>query len=158
MLGFAWNSSLGWQIALGQRRHLYIRYRPEFQNCSIISKIIRSLDIGSIFVQHFPRLDRVSISVADFGRGIPNAVRRVAPHLDDLAAIRKAVESGFTSKSTPGNQGAGLDYLLTTVSSVPTLFEQFQLVVEGRVGLWEGTARKDAVYRHSLEHREAQNL
>lgn len=74
-----------------------------------------TLDIGSVFVQHFPKINSVSISVADFGRGIPNVVRKVSPELDDLAAIRKAVEPGFTSKSTPGNKGAGLDYLLTTV-------------------------------------------
>jgi anti-sigma regulatory factor (Ser/Thr protein kinase)/anti-anti-sigma regulatory factor len=73
------------------------------------------LDIGSIFVQQFPNLDRVNISVADFGRGIPDAVRASKPALNDAQAIVQAVEGGFTTKSTPRNRGAGLDYLLQTV-------------------------------------------
>jgi hypothetical protein len=35
--------------------------------------------------------------------------------LSDGAAIIQAVKEGFTSKSTPGNAGLGLDYLLKTV-------------------------------------------
>ena len=132
-----------------------------------------TLDIGSIFVQHFPRLDRVSISVADFGRGIPNAVRRVAPHLDDLAAIRKAVESGFTSKSTPSNQGAGLDYLLTTVvnsnggtvaifsSNDHALFYKGAVGIESRVigtgGFCPGTTVEISLKTDTLVHLEEES-
>lgn len=74
-----------------------------------------ALEIGSFFAQHFPRLDRVSIAVADFGRGIPTLVRKLHPDMSDNDAIRKAVEAGFTTSSTPRNQGIGLDYLLETV-------------------------------------------
>ena len=72
-------------------------------------------DIGSIFVQHFPRENQVIISLSDFGAGIPDKVREKIPNLSDPAAIIQAVEEGFTTKSKPTNKGAGLDYLLRTV-------------------------------------------
>lgn len=72
-------------------------------------------NIASIFVQHFPRENSVSISIADFGVGIPHTVRRVQPWLNDNQAILKAVERGFSSKTTAGNQGVGLDELLNSV-------------------------------------------
>jgi anti-sigma regulatory factor (Ser/Thr protein kinase) len=74
-----------------------------------------ALDIGCIFVQHFPNLEKVSISIADFGNGIPNTVRNINPDLDDFAAIMQAVQLGFTSGSLPTNRGIGLDYLLQSV-------------------------------------------
>lgn len=72
-------------------------------------------DIGSIFVQHYPKEKRVTISVSDFGIGIPAKVREKRPDLKDYDAIILAVQEGFTTKSDPGNRGAGLDYLLRTV-------------------------------------------
>ena len=72
-----------------------------------------TLEIGSVFAQHFPNIHRVGISVADFGRGIPASVRSVQPELSiDNDAIKRAVQPNFTAHSTPGNQGIGLDYLL----------------------------------------------
>jgi hypothetical protein len=73
------------------------------------------LEIGSIFVQHFPNMDRIEIAVSDFGQGIPSSVRAKLPHLTDGQAIMKAVEEGFTTQSLPTNRGAGLDYLLRVV-------------------------------------------
>ncbi|MGX1105474.1 ATP-binding protein [Bradyrhizobium elkanii] len=72
-------------------------------------------DIGSIFVQHYPNEQRVNISLSDFGLGIPAKVAETVPNLTDNEAIVRAVQEGFTSKSTPGNAGLGLDYLLKTV-------------------------------------------
>jgi anti-sigma regulatory factor (Ser/Thr protein kinase) len=72
-------------------------------------------DIGSMFIQHFPKKKRVTISVADFGIGIPEKVRQKLPHLSDSQAITKAVEEGFTTKSQPNNAGIGLNYLLQAV-------------------------------------------
>ena len=74
-------------------------------------------DIGSIFVQHFPNEQSVNVSISDFGLGIPESVKASLPKLKDSDAILKAVEEGFTTKSTPQNRGAGLDYLLRTVVS-----------------------------------------
>jgi anti-sigma regulatory factor (Ser/Thr protein kinase) len=73
------------------------------------------LEIGSIFVQHYPKLDRINISLADFGLGIPEKVRTVRPGLPDDDAVVLAVQEGFTTKSVPGNAGLGLDLLLKTV-------------------------------------------
>jgi anti-sigma regulatory factor (Ser/Thr protein kinase) len=72
-------------------------------------------DIGSIFVQHFPREHSIVISVSDFGLGIPAKVREKMPDIDDSKAIVQAVQDGFTTKSKPANKGAGLDYLLNVV-------------------------------------------
>jgi anti-sigma regulatory factor (Ser/Thr protein kinase) len=72
-------------------------------------------DVGSIFVQHFPRENSVRISIADFGVGIPATVRRVRPGMSSNGAIIEACKPNFTSQSVPGNRGVGLDYLLQTV-------------------------------------------
>jgi anti-sigma regulatory factor (Ser/Thr protein kinase) len=66
---------------------------------------------GFFFAQHFPNEQRVRISLADFGVGIPTRVRRMAPLLDDAEALSKAFEEGFSTKTTPRNRGAGLDWL-----------------------------------------------
>ena len=57
----------------------------------------------------------VKLAVADFGPGIPTVVRRVHPELSDPAAIKLAVQEGFTTKSVATNAGVGLDYLLKAV-------------------------------------------
>ena len=87
------------------------------------------LDIGSIFAQHFPKEDQIIISVADFGPGIPEVVRSKCPDLMDNAAIKKAIEDGFTTQTTPRNRGAGLDYLIDTVV----------LQNRGKVTIYSGT-------------------
>jgi hypothetical protein len=74
------------------------------------------LEIGTICAQHFPRENKVYISLSDLGLGIPNRVRTKVANLSDADAIIKATAAGFTTKSVPGNQGIGLDYLLTTVA------------------------------------------
>jgi anti-sigma regulatory factor (Ser/Thr protein kinase) len=74
-------------------------------------------DIGSIFVQHYPQIGKgeLKICIADFGLGIPEKVRETVPNLSDSDAVLQAVQEGFTSKSTPGNAGLGLDSLLKCV-------------------------------------------
>ncbi|GJD85756.1 hypothetical protein [Methylobacterium haplocladii] len=90
-----------------------------FQVC--LSEIFNNIqdhsdrDNGSIFAQHFPNINLVRIAIADFGRGIPHNVANVVPDISHNEAIIKAVEAGFSTKSTPRNRGAGLDYLLQTV-------------------------------------------
>ncbi|MCM3248663.1 MULTISPECIES: ATP-binding protein [Bacillus subtilis group] len=70
---------------------------------------------GCIFAQHYPRINRVKISISDFGIGIPNTIRKVDPSLTDTEALEKAVEEGYSSKSTPRNRGAGLSTLIKNV-------------------------------------------
>jgi hypothetical protein len=72
-------------------------------------------DIGSLFAQHFPNQKRVTVSLSDFGVGIPHNVGLKVADLRDADAIIHAVREGFTTKSTPRNKGVGLDYLLQTV-------------------------------------------
>jgi hypothetical protein len=91
----------------------------QFQNC--VAELFNNIqdqtrfDIGTIFAQHFPRENRVYVTLSDFGVGIPDNVRRVLPYLSDTDAIVKATENGFTTKSSPQNQGIGLDYLIKYV-------------------------------------------
>jgi hypothetical protein len=63
-------------------------------------------DIGSIFVQHFPKVNEINICVADFGLGIPDKVREKVAGISDCDAILKAVEERFTTKSQPGERVA----------------------------------------------------
>jgi anti-sigma regulatory factor (Ser/Thr protein kinase) len=90
-----------------------------FKNCA--SELFNNIkdhtryDIGSIFVQQFPNAGTIDICVSDFGLGIPDKVREKVPSISDTEAILQAVQEGFTTKSQPGNKGAGLDYLLRTI-------------------------------------------
>lgn len=70
---------------------------------------------GCIFAQHYPNKKRLKISISDFGIGIPNTIRREYPSLNDEQALRKAIEEGVSSKSSPRNRGAGLKTLLQNV-------------------------------------------
>jgi hypothetical protein len=90
-----------------------------FQNC--IAELFNNIqdhtryDIGTIFAQHFPKENRVYVTLSDMGVGIPHNVKTAFPQLTDYQAIVKATEYGFSTKSTPRNQGIGLDYLIQQV-------------------------------------------
>lgn len=71
---------------------------------------------GCAFAQHFPRSNQIQIAISDFGHGIPNVVRTVAPELSDPEALRQACEEGFTTKSNVRNRGAGLPNLMRYVT------------------------------------------
>ena len=107
------------------------------------------LNVGSIFIQHFPNKKIVNISIADFGCGIPHTVRTTLPELlDDSEAIKQAVQEGFTSRSTPRNRGAGLDYLLQTAvahnGGTVSIFslEGYVVFTRGDEGVIARTVRK----------------
>jgi anti-sigma regulatory factor (Ser/Thr protein kinase) len=70
---------------------------------------------GCIFAQHYPNKKEIIISISDFGVGIPNTMRRIHPSLRDDEAILKSIEEGVTSKTVPGNRGAGLNTLIKSV-------------------------------------------
>jgi len=70
---------------------------------------------GCIFGQWYPKTKNISITVADFGIGIPKNVRKIFPDLSDSASLVKAAEDGFSSKSLPTNRGAGLYLLLLNI-------------------------------------------
>jgi hypothetical protein len=73
--------------------------------------------IGCAFAQHFPNKSQIQIAISDFGAGIPKKVRTVLPGMSDPAAIRKACEEGFTTKSNVQNRGAGLPTLIKFVTT-----------------------------------------
>lgn len=72
-------------------------------------------NIGCIYAQHFPNKNKVTISVADFGIGIPENIRKINPTVDDAEALEMAIEQGVSSKTTPRNMGAGLHTLIKNV-------------------------------------------
>lgn len=74
-------------------------------------------NIGFVHVQHYPKANRVTATISDFGKGIPSNIRSSFPNLDDGAAILKATAPGFTTKSTPRNMELGLAFLIDCVTS-----------------------------------------
>lgn len=72
-------------------------------------------NIACLYAQHYPKANEIHIAVSDFGVGIPTSVRKVIDFDLDTYAIRKAVEEGFSSMSTPQNRGAGLDLLMKNI-------------------------------------------
>lgn len=90
-----------------------------FRTC--VSEIFNNIqdhtkyDLGSIFVQFYPKKNIIRIAISDFGNGIPESVRKRAGGLTDHEAIIQAVQIGFTTKSKPTNQGMGLNILIETI-------------------------------------------
>lgn len=73
------------------------------------------VEIGYLAARHSPDLMRVEIAIGDHGVGIPYQVRRKETVPSDGAALGRAFDEGFTTKSKPGNAGAGLDWLRRVV-------------------------------------------
>lgn len=77
----------------------------------------------------------VRMAIADNGRGIRQSFIEAglpwATGLDDVTAIRKALEPLISSKGTPTNEGVGL----TLVAGLARLARAWLLIVSGR-GLW----------------------
>lgn len=73
-------------------------------------------DTGFVHVQHYPNRGDVRVSISDTGKGIPANVRTKFPGMKDGAAILRATESGFTTKSRKNNMGVGLDFLVDCVT------------------------------------------
>ncbi len=72
-------------------------------------------DEGCVFGQWYPNINEIIVSIADFGIGIPENVRKVVEGVSDNECILKAAEDGFSTKSLPTNRGAGLYLLLLNV-------------------------------------------
>lgn len=81
----------------------------------------RSPVTGYIITQYYPKNNKLSFSVCDFGIGIPNAIKQVAivdePYFEDWKAILKSLEKGFSINSTPRNRGFGLNNILEFTES-----------------------------------------
>lgn len=109
-----------------------------------------SLDAGCMFAQHFPNMNggRVAVAIADFGVGIPAAVRQVHHEPDDNAAIIKAVQRGFTSGRKPRNMGEGLSLLLDTVVGI----NRGSVTIYSLAGAVAFTEFQGAIYSTPLQH------
>ncbi|MBB3064856.1 STAS domain-containing protein [Limibacillus halophilus] len=74
-------------------------------------------DIGCIHVQHYPNVDRVEVTISDFGVGIPASLSQKYAFHNDGKAILLATQEGITTKSLVNNRGAGLKLLIDYVVS-----------------------------------------
>ncbi len=70
-----------------------------------------------IFAQFIENQDKFYLAISDFGVGIPTNVKRFLKddNLEDVTALKWAVEEGNSTKSTPRNRGVGLHVLLKNV-------------------------------------------
>ncbi|HET8886979.1 MAG TPA: ATP-binding protein [Salinimicrobium sp.] len=87
----------------------------------------RSPVTGYIITQYYPKNDKLSFSVCDFGIGIPTSIKEAGLEkesgFEDWKAILKSLEKGFSINSTPRNRGFGLNNILEfTESSNGKLF------------------------------------
>lgn len=76
-----------------------------------------SQNIGCVFAQFFPKLNKISISISDFGIGIPTSLRKINPNKDDAELLAIACQEGVSTKSTPRNRGAGLTNIITSLTN-----------------------------------------
>lgn len=76
---------------------------------------------GYIITQFYPKNNKLSFSVCDFGIGIPTSVQNYEiknPNkFEDWKAILKSLEKGYSVKSTPRNRGFGLNNILEFTES-----------------------------------------
>lgn len=76
---------------------------------------------GYIITQYYPKNNKISFSVCDFGIGIPTSISNAdvddLEEYEDWKAILKSLEKGFSIKSTPRNRGFGLNNLLELTES-----------------------------------------
>lgn len=76
-----------------------------------------TIDIGCSCAHFDDAKGVITICISDFGIGIPRKVRRAVKTTGlDCDVIEMACAEGFTTKSTPGNMGAGLHVLIKNVT------------------------------------------
>ena len=71
---------------------------------------------GFVHAQHYPNVREIRITVSDFGVGIPTTIKNRFGDMSDAHAITLAAREGVTSQSRPNNMGAGLNYLIDSVT------------------------------------------
>lgn len=106
--------------------HLRVAVEEIFNNISNHS----TEEIGCCFAQFYPRTNQIKISFSDFGIGIPTSLRNTwdtinhnnkidkeIETLSDSDLLEIAVREGVSSKSKPGNRGAGLWNIIRSLTS-----------------------------------------
>lgn len=100
----------------------------------------KSLVTGYIITQYYPKNNKISFSVCDFGIGIPTSINNAnlqgTEGIEDWKAILKSLERGFSINSTPRNRGFGLNNILelTENSNGKLLIISNDGIVEKRAG------------------------
>lgn len=70
-------------------------------------------DNAFVFLKYQKKDSILHAAIADFGKGICNSVREFSKeHLNDVTALKKAIEYHFTVKSTDRNKGYGLSTII----------------------------------------------
>ncbi|WP_194766898.1 hypothetical protein [Tamlana sp. I1] len=77
---------------------------------------------GYIITQYYPKNNKISFSVCDFGVGIASSINndrkcKEEKPMEDWKAIIKSLERGFSINSTPRNRGFGLNNILELTES-----------------------------------------
>ncbi len=77
---------------------------------------------GYIITQYYPKNNKLSFSICDFGIGIPSSINNKNiennfPIMDDWKSIIKSLEKGFSVNSTPRNRGFGLNNIIEFTES-----------------------------------------
>lgn len=98
--------------------------RCEFSNIqTAIDEIFNNIadhsnqNIGCVFAQFFPKLNKIKISISDFGIGIPTSVRKLKPEKNDAELLVMACKEGVSTKSNPRNRGAGLTNIIMSLTN-----------------------------------------
>lgn len=99
---------------------LYVNLSETFNN---IFDHAESPIKGYVITQFYPIWNKLIISVCDFGVGIPTKINQFRYKngkeiLDDIEAIKIAIEKNFTTQSTSHNKGVGLNTVITATQSM----------------------------------------
>jgi anti-sigma regulatory factor (Ser/Thr protein kinase) len=96
----------------------------EFSNIQVaVEEIFNNIcdhsseNIGCVFAQFYPAKNQIVIAISDFGTGIPCVMKKVYQSLDDTQLLKKALEEGVSTKSTPRNRGAGLTNIVRSLTN-----------------------------------------
>lgn len=73
--------------------------------------------VGCAFGQFFPAINRIVITVSDFGVGIPTVMRTKFEGTTDADLLMTALREGVSTKSTPRNRGAGLPNIIRSLTN-----------------------------------------
>ena len=102
---------------------------------------------GYIITQYYPKNNKISFSVCDFGVGIPTSIKNSnianTNNLEDWKALIKSLEKGFSIKSTPRNRGFGLHNILELTES-----SNGKLLIISNNGFVEKNANKPYIAGH----------
>ncbi|MCH8247219.1 MAG: hypothetical protein IH951_12540 [Bacteroidetes bacterium] len=114
-----------------------------------LDEIVRNIqdhsgyNLACVCGQYYPSKRQISIAISDFGVGIPTTVNEYLDSpLTDYNALKKAMEKGFSVKTTPRNRGFGLS---TLVSDVVHTHKGSLAVVSGRGRIFIGLSGKESV-------------